>query len=272
MAPWPAAGGLRSPGPPSTPTLPAPPLETGAAAGGRSEGSPSLPSPRASSHPQLSRPGGRGVSPGRARGGRTEVAKGTREEMPEEGPAPGSSPPGEAARRQLFLTQTRPYRPPQSAAPTRKPSPRPGPQPAGPGPDLPPLRALPGSNPLGPRTGLAPRPDRPLSPAAGTGTGPAPQAASPRPAPRARRPRRLAPLCLPLPGAHGRGGAGRRAPPRGCLGNVVPRLPPSTVGRWLSWGDPGQMTPRVGAQRPPGQWLCAPRARGGGPVPTQALR
>lgn len=50
MAPRPAAGGLRSPGPPSAPTLPAPPLETGAAAGGRSEGSPFLPSPRASSH------------------------------------------------------------------------------------------------------------------------------------------------------------------------------------------------------------------------------
>lgn len=214
MAPRPAAGGLRGPGPPSAPTLPAPPLETGAAAAGGSEGSPSLPSPRVSSHRRPSRPrgaallGGRGVGARRRRentrgnaGGRTGAGV-----LPAEGG-------GEA-------TAIRDPDPSQRCPHLRTPL-RPGPRPAPPlpagiyphfGPCQHPTPSAPCAWPgwlAGRLAGWlarspparsgpsAPRRDRPLRP--------------PRPAARARRPRRLAPLCLPLPKAHGRGrGAARR--------------------------------------------------------------
>lgn len=237
MAPRPAAGGLRGPGPPSAPTLPAPPLETGAAAAGGSEGSPSLPSPRVSSHRRPSRPrgaallGGRGVGARRRRentrgnaGGRTGAGV-----LPAEGG-------GEA-------TAIRDPDPSQRCPHLRTPL-RPGPRPAPPlpagiyphfGPCQHPTPSAPCAWPGWPAgwlagwlaRSLAPRPERPLSPAAG----PAPQAAPPR---RARPPPPPPRTTLFTSAQGSREGEGRRPPPRGRLGSVVPRLPPSTVGRWLS--------------------------------------
>lgn len=215
MAPGPAAGGHRSPGPPLHPQAPGSPAGNGGGCGGWSEGWPSLPSPWASSHRQPSRPGGwagggGGGSPGRARGGKGKHARKCRRTDRHRDPPPGG---GSQAR---AIPDPDPSRP--SAAPTRNPRSRFTPTS---------LRALTGSNPLGP----------------GPGPGPAPQAAPPRAPAASQHFVYLCPLLM--------GGAGAAAGLPGKCSSPAAAEHPATaaVGE-----QAGQGNPRMGAQStPPGQ-------------------
>lgn len=112
------------------------------------------------------------------------------------------------------------YRRPRLASPPSPPSP-----PAGLGPSAP-ARAYP--------------PRRPALPRSPAGTGP-----SVRPT---RLPQRLAPLCLPPPGAHGKGGGGRRA--AGLHGKCSSEPPRGAVRRPLCpRGDGGTRSPALRRRR-----------------------